>query len=1265
MEEAGSDGPQRVEGHDGSISGQVSGIGATSPGEAANQSGEEHPVLQKLAHELQEVTSEGGQTDVPPRHESLTPPGDMPLANDTKMEDGEDQTKTTTVIEQRNALDTILAAGGPITQAQDDGNQTVSGLPAYKDYGTSPFTQDHAPSLPILPNGTPMTDGLFSEAALSIVESEAPRIQAFAKLEFDDGQFYMNTYSVELGRDIRAARLASQWDLGSPQEPDVKMKKRSTSSGDASQTPIRIKREDSRKMAGSVVSESGGIMGVDVQNSEPRRRTKGKKSKSTDSSSQYRSRKSSGFFPAVQTDYQSLAMASLTDSTFGSHPVDPLSLLPSPDECPLIPIHPPVVPEGVPAGHRGISRKHVKIAFNFEKHLFEIEIKGKNGAFVDEQWHAQGERQPLRSGSYIQIGGVGVRFVLPDVALGETGAEGTIESNPTAGGKMSFDFEDGRGESIAMADSSEVDSGDKDEATPDDSDEEEDEDEEDERGEEGQEGEGMAIENADQVERAASEEGRSEQSAQEVIEPPIKEEPKVEPVLPPPKRKGPGRPPKNGIISKREQALLARQAREAAKKEAEAKSSGKSLPGKGKSVKAKTGKEASPEVSSAQPKPEKRKYTKRKSKVETSQDGQQDIRETTEPGQSIPPDQNSEGVAAPKPLKEKKPPKPPRSPSPVFDEATMTPEQLAKPQSSYVVLIHEALSNSKIGAMSLPQIYRAIERRYPFYKLRVQTTGWQSSVRHNLSQHPAFRKVERDGKGWMWGLVPEVSIEKEKKRRPSPPPMPPQGYYPQNAQMPRYPYPYPGQPLPHGHVPPHYGMYPGMPAGVIHGPEASNPPGYAAIPPGAPIALPPPLANAQANTTSSYQSPYQPTPQAQPVPPQPPPPPSSSLNGANGIYANPNIQPPPPPSPMSNPPAPGPSPSPAPNPPQTQPQHPPLRSPTPAPHPHPTPSSNLGHDVLTAVGKFKTALISSMPDPERGEQIVTSAINRTLGLQSASSMPGGEDPQEKAIMQALAGMLGNLSKKSMEAQQRQASNPPPSATNPHPPLPQQQQQPQPQPQQQAPPQAPPQQPPPQQPRPPPPPSPLPAQGIQQPRPPPPPPPLTTHSPQHQRPPPTPAQQGAQAQLLQLLQHIGRRAGGPLAPPRQPMQQQQQQQYSPGLMPSASPVGSPAAGAGDVAGVVDGGEGREEGEGEGEGEGVGVGVRVKVERAMTGGVHLPSATDASTVAITTNVTDTSSAKNGGESAVKESSAWSGTKRTLDESEAALDVGQPEAKRVAVE
>src|SRR5690606_31328099 len=45
------------------------------------------------------------------------------------------------------------------------------------------------------------------------------------------------------------------------------------------------------------------------------------------------------------------------------------------------------------------------------------------------------------------------------------------------------------------------------------------------------------------------------------------------------------------------------------------------------------------------------------------------------------------------------------------------------------------------------------------------TTGWQSSVRHNLSQNPAVKKVEREGKGWLWGIVEGVNVDKERKKR--------------------------------------------------------------------------------------------------------------------------------------------------------------------------------------------------------------------------------------------------------------------------------------------------------------------------------------------------------------------------------------------------------------------------------------------------------------------------------------------------------------------
>ncbi|KAL8898719.1 MAG: hypothetical protein Q9207_006559 [Kuettlingeria erythrocarpa] len=860
-----------------------------------------------------------------------------------------------------------------------------------------------------------------TEAPTSPVESEAPRIQAFAKLEFDDGEFYMNTYSVELGRDIRAARQAYERDVHALQQVNAKLRKRSSSSGEVSHTSSKAKKEHGRHLSGSVISESGGIIGLDHSDSDGARQRRGKKAKSATSSSQQLSRKSSMNFPGTRTDYQSLAMASLFDSSADTQLVDSHNSLPSPESCPLVPIHPPASIDGAPTSHKSISRKHVKIAFNFEKHLFEVIVLGRNGAFVDEEWYPEGDVQPLRSGSLIQIGGVGIRFLLPDVALGETGAENTQGSDPA-----SFDMENGNAINGGIGDTDDDDGRDDEDEDEDvngsgDDSDENDNDESDESNEPSEEERrGRPRKRERQVKPTPAnrpvrnrkpvrgkepmktrEPAKAKQSAKARLNLTTRKEPSPDPVTPPPKRKGPGRPPKNGIISKREQALLARQAREAAKAAARNTSDAPAGRGKGKSIPQPP--KVTQENSNLQPNG-KRKYKKRKTKAEIEAGEQENnVRESTEHTDSLPPDQNA--APPPKPPKPVKPPKPPRSPSPVFDEAQMTAEQLAKPQSSYVVLIHEALSGSKTGQMSLPQIYRAIERKYPFYKLRVQTTGWQSSVRHNLSQHPAFRKIERDGKGWMWGLVPEVSIEKEKKRRMTPPPMPAGGYYP-SPQMIQPPYPYSGMPPPNSHMSyPPYASYPGPPR--AYPPPAHFPPPVTAS------SLPPALANAQVDTSSTYQSPYatassQPNAEASYSHPQQP-----ATNGTNGTRSSPLNDAPKTSTPTETRPPPPPSSS-----------HPLMnianRIPTPiqiSSH-QTTPDTIMSHttthtpEELGVVKKFKNYLLSSLCDNPDAENLINSAINGVL--EPSTVTHDGDDHQVIGIRNILQDMLDKMRAKAKE-----------------------------------------------------------------------------------------------------------------------------------------------------------------------------------------------------------------------------------------------------------
>lgn len=872
------------------------------------------------------------------------------------------------------------------------------------------------------------------EATASTGESEPPRIQAFAKLEFDDGEFYMNTYSVELGRDVRAARQAYERDVQALQNLGPKSRKRSSSSGAISRSSDKARSEHRRHLSGSVVSESGGIMGLDHSDSDGTKQRKSRKSKSATSSSQQLSRKSSMNFSGMQTDYQSLAMASLLDPSMDPKLDDPRNSLPSPESCPLVPIHPPASTDGVPTSHKSISRKHVKIAFNFEKHLFEVIVLGRNGAFVDEEWYPEGDVQPLRSGSLIQIGGVGIRFLLPDVALGETGAENTMSPD-----QDSFELEDEHAADVGVEGSSDNENDeqeDNDDDSGDDSNEDnsEESEESDELSEEetrgrsrrrpgdikptvanrpvrnrkpmgGKEPAKARTKTKSKSKGKGKALPKAKQSAKAKLKLVTKEPVNPEPVTPPPKRKGPGRPPKNGIISKREQALLARQAKEAAK--AAEQNGQDTQPGRGKGKSIPQPPDDGQERGQLQPNG-KRKYKKRKTKaeIEAEQQGEpQNVRESTEHTDSVPPDQNA--APPPKPAKPLRPPKPPRSPSPVFDEATLTPEQLAKPQSSYVVLIHDALSNSKTGQMSLPQIYRAIERKYPFYKLRVQTTGWQSSVRHNLSQHPAFRKIERDGKGWMWGLVPEVSIEKEKKRRMTPPPMPAQGYYPTPQTM-QPTYPYSALPPSNPQIPYHpYGAYPGVPPGQRPYTQFPTQPTVSSLPPA--------LANAQLDTSSTYQSPYATGP-----PPQNPDasqPQSSTNTNDQQRTASPTLH--------INTASVASATNPAPphltsfhaDNTNTNNSHPPAPSPAANTPFQPPPPQTTSHtpDVLAVVKKFKDFLLSSMSDNPRAENLIDSAISRVLNSSSnqptshTTISPGREDDhQEKAIMRILQGMLDNM-----------------------------------------------------------------------------------------------------------------------------------------------------------------------------------------------------------------------------------------------------------------
>ncbi|KAI1617270.1 forkhead box protein J1 [Exophiala viscosa] len=89
-----------------------------------------------------------------------------------------------------------------------------------------------------------------------------------------------------------------------------------------------------------------------------------------------------------------------------------------------------------------------------------------------------------------------------------------------------------------------------------------------------------------------------------------------------------------------------------------------------------------------------------------------------------------------------------------------------KPPFSYATMIAQAIFSSDEEKLTLSNIYSFIAEKYAFY--RHSNSGWQNSIRHNLSLNKAFQKVPRrtdePGKGMKWQIAPEFRQEYWKKQ---------------------------------------------------------------------------------------------------------------------------------------------------------------------------------------------------------------------------------------------------------------------------------------------------------------------------------------------------------------------------------------------------------------------------------------------------------------------------------------------------------------------
>ncbi|CAL2039514.1 unnamed protein product [Caenorhabditis brenneri] len=88
-----------------------------------------------------------------------------------------------------------------------------------------------------------------------------------------------------------------------------------------------------------------------------------------------------------------------------------------------------------------------------------------------------------------------------------------------------------------------------------------------------------------------------------------------------------------------------------------------------------------------------------------------------------------------------------------------------RPPYSYNAIIAMAIQSSPQKRMRLQEIYDYISTNFPYYNAK-KSSGWQNSVRHNLSLHREFQKVRaEDGQGNYWEMTctmgTDVYIDKE------------------------------------------------------------------------------------------------------------------------------------------------------------------------------------------------------------------------------------------------------------------------------------------------------------------------------------------------------------------------------------------------------------------------------------------------------------------------------------------------------------------------
>jgi hypothetical protein len=339
----------------------------------------------------------------------------------------------------------LSASGGENTPADHNvmEHTVLNGLPLLD--APINFAQPGDPTgadLSGMPMPMDMAGGFAAMDAFPIPQSNE-RLTAFARLRFDDGSYYMHTYSIILGRNLDlsrrdARRLAMAEALhakGRTQDAEDVLQ------GKEEEVAMKMKKKKQRGRIGarSVISEKGGIVTAPIESMpfeyQQRRQSNASHSLSSNSHPQVES----GEEKPAERAPQEVIMQAFPEvpAQFDGHVPE------NPNDCPFVPIHPnQIIAKTGSLGPKGISREHAMIYFNFDEGHFAVRVLGNNGLHHEGEFYPPNSTVVLDHGDHLLIGAVNIHFYLPDVSL----TDDQRHRHDSGSRPMSFSFENGDGQ---------------------------------------------------------------------------------------------------------------------------------------------------------------------------------------------------------------------------------------------------------------------------------------------------------------------------------------------------------------------------------------------------------------------------------------------------------------------------------------------------------------------------------------------------------------------------------------------------------------------------------------------------------------------------------------------------------------------------------------------------------------------------------------------------------------------------------------------------